>query len=57
MELTLQEVMVILGEKELRIAAQSKHIAALEAKLQELTASEKHKPIAVELRGRADEAA
>jgi hypothetical protein len=38
MELTLQEIMLIIGEKELRIAAQAKHIAGLEARLKELTA-------------------
>lgn len=37
MELSQQEVMAILGEKELRIAAQAKHIATLEARLEQMT--------------------
>ena len=35
LELTMQEVVAILGEKELRLAAQAKYIAALESKLHE----------------------
>ncbi len=37
MELTQQEVMAIIGEQALQIAAQRKHIAALEARLKALT--------------------